>query len=152
MQTNGRTDSMLQVETQRHIEQLNLCTLDQWLKMQRACAESGGERRSNLSHHPMCGFWLSALRNQGLQFYSLRNHKRNRMLYVDCYIISCLRYPADSPSSFGLSGSNLQVPRRSRPDLKRKAEGPKGIWEFPKIRGALFWVLMIRILLFRVLY
>ena len=26
------------------------------------------------------------------------------------------------------------------------------IWEFPKIRGTLFWVLIIRILLFRVLY
>ena len=26
------------------------------------------------------------------------------------------------------------------------------IWEFPKIRGTLFWVLIIRILLFRVLF
>ena len=60
MQTNGRTDSMLQVETQRHIEQLNLCTLDQWLKMQRACAESGenGDRTSATTRCVDFGFQL----------------------------------------------------------------------------------------------
>ena len=39
-------------------------------------------------------------------------------------------------------------------DLRSQLESLRrfGIWEFPKIRGTLFWDLKRRILLFRVLY
>ena len=52
-----------------------------------------------------------------------------------------------------------RLPQTKRPDAQKGHMKSlvftvrlPAIWEFPKIRGTLFWVLIIRILLFRVLY
>ena len=58
----------------------------------------------------------------------------------------------DPPRRFRMTYSGLRLVIR----MKARGAFPKGstvpFWEFPKIRGALFGVLIIRILLFRVLY
>ena len=53
---------------------------------------------------------------------------------------------------FRSTGLTLRAPVRERERESEREGFRDNKWEFPKIRGTLFWVLIIRILLFRVLY